>query len=68
MSKSKHYTPPLTRFNVSALYHQAKELRIPMTVLANQIVEAGLKNTEGWKKAESAMGEGQGPAKAKAEE
>ena len=64
MSKSKHYTPPLNRFNVCALYHQAKDLNVPMTVLANQIVEAGLKNTDGWKKAESIMTGGEGKAKA----
>ena len=64
MSKSKHYTPPLTRFNVCALYHQAKELRIPMTLLANQIVEAGLKNTDGWKKAQTTMAGGEGQTKA----
>ena len=51
MSQSTHYTPPLTRFNVCALYHQAKQLGIPMTQLANNLVEAGLKDSAGWKEA-----------------
>jgi hypothetical protein len=51
----KHYTPPLSRFNVCALYHQAKQLGIPMTQLANNLVEAGLKESPGWKQAQEAM-------------
>ena len=43
MSKSTHYTPPLSRFNVCALYHEAKQRGIPMTQLANNLVEAGSK-------------------------
>ena len=30
----KHYTPPLSRFLVWALYHEAKARGIPMTQLA----------------------------------
>src|SRR5438045_295251 len=48
MAKSKHYTPPLNRVNVCALYHQAKQLGIPMTRLANNLIEAGLKESTGW--------------------
>ena len=51
----KHYTPPLSRFNVCALYHEAKQLGIPMTQLANNLVEAGLKESVGWQKAQEAM-------------
>jgi hypothetical protein len=59
----KHYTPPLSRFIVCALYHEAKARKIPMTRLANDLVEAGLKETPGWKQAEAQheamrMGEG----------
>jgi hypothetical protein len=60
MSKSTHYTPPLTRFNVCALYHQAKRLGIPMTQLANNLVEAGLKESAGWQKAQDQMRLGEG--------
>ena len=55
MARSKRYTPPLTRFNVCALYHEARQRRIPMTRLANNLVEAGLKDSEGWKQAQEAM-------------
>jgi len=51
----KHYTPPLSRFNVCALYHEAKQRRIPMTRLANNLIEAGLKDSEGWQRAQEAM-------------
>ena len=60
MSKATHYTPPLSRFNVCALYHQAKQLRIPMTQLANDLVEAGLRDSAGWKEAQEQMRVGEG--------
>ena len=53
MSRSTHYTPPLSRFNVSALYHEAKQRRIPMTRLANDLIELALKETPGWKEAQA---------------
>ncbi len=59
----KHYTPPLSRFLVCALFHQAKVRSIPMTQLANEIMQTGLKDSPGWKLAEAQqeamrMGEG----------
>lgn len=51
----KHYTPPLSRFLVCALHHQAKAQGVPMTQLANLLVEAGLKESQGWKQAEEQM-------------
>ena len=59
----KHYTPPLSRFLVCALFHEAKARGIPMTRLANEIVQAGLKDSVGWKEAQAQqeamrMGEG----------
>jgi len=56
----KHYTPPLSRFNVCALYHEAKQRGIPMTQLANELVEAGLKESAGWKQAQEQMRLGEG--------
>ena len=53
MARSTHYTPPLNRFNVCALYHQAKQLGIPMTRLANNLIESALKETPGWKEAQA---------------
>jgi hypothetical protein len=49
----KHYTPPLSRLNVCALYHEAKARGIPMTRLANDLVEAALKESPGWKQAQA---------------
>ena len=37
-----HYSPKLSRSLVSKLYHVAKERNVPMTVLADQIMSAGL--------------------------
>jgi hypothetical protein len=53
MTKSTHYTPPLSRFLVCALYHEAKARGIPMTQLANNLVEASLKESVGWQKAQA---------------
>ena len=53
MSKATHYTPPLSRFNVCALYHEAKTRGIPMTQLANNLVEAALKDSPGWQKTQA---------------
>jgi hypothetical protein len=60
MPRSRYYTPSLSRFNVCALFHEAKTRGIPMTRLANDLVEAGLKETPGWKEAQEAMRLGEG--------
>jgi hypothetical protein len=44
MPKLRHYSPQLSKELVSRLYHQAKAERVPMTVLANQLVEEALGN------------------------
>jgi hypothetical protein len=44
MAKAKWYSPQLSREIVSRLYHRAKSERIPMTVLANRIMEEALGN------------------------
>ena len=53
MARSTHYTPPLSRFIVCALYHEAKQRRIPMTRLANNLIELALRETAGWKEAQA---------------
>ncbi len=55
MSRPNHYSPEIRRFLVSVLYHEARGRGVPMTVLANQVLQEGLKDTEGWKKAEESM-------------
>jgi hypothetical protein len=42
MTRRKWYSPQLSRQVVSRLYYQAKTERIPMTVLANRIIERAL--------------------------
>ena len=42
MAQSRHYSPCLERPLITALYHAAKALRIPMTRLASSLVREGL--------------------------
>ena len=53
MARSTHYTPPLSRFIVCALYHEARQRRIPMTQLVNDLIELALKETSGSKEAQA---------------
>ena len=46
MAKPKCYTPQLSREIVSRLYFKAKAERVPMTVLANRILEDALGRQE----------------------
>jgi len=46
MAKTKCYTPQLSREIVSRLYFKAKSERVPMTVLANRIIENALGKPE----------------------
>lgn len=42
MAKTKHYTPQLSREIISRLYFRARAECVPMTVLANRIMENAL--------------------------
>jgi hypothetical protein len=42
MTRARWYSPQLSREVVSRLYFKAKVERIPMTVLANRIIEQAL--------------------------
>ena len=44
MPKLKHYSPQLSRELVSQLYHKAKAEGVPMTVLANRLMEEELES------------------------
>jgi hypothetical protein len=44
MLKFRHYSPQLSKELVCRLYHRAKAKRIPMTVLANRLIEEALEN------------------------
>ena len=48
MSRPQHYSPAIERFLVRVLYHEARQRKIPMTQLANEILKNGLANSAGW--------------------
>ena len=48
MARPRHYSPQLSRFIVSVLYHQAKHCKIPMTKLADNLLQNALRGSPGW--------------------
>ncbi|WP_395750121.1 hypothetical protein [Prosthecobacter sp.] len=48
MARPTHYTPALTRFTVSLLYHEARHRGISMTRLADTLLRESLKGSPGW--------------------
>ena len=44
MTEPRWYSPKLARETVRRLYFQAKEQHVPMTVLANRLIEEALGN------------------------
>jgi len=53
MARQSHYSPVISRFVVSALYHEAKARKIPMTKLTDHLLCQALRDTEGWRQAET---------------
>ncbi len=53
--RPKYYSPPIKRFMVSVLYHEAKRRKKPMTVVTNDLLENALRDSESWHQAESAL-------------
>ena len=51
MAKPRHYSPQLGRFLVCVLYHEARRRKVPMTRLANRLLESVLAGSEGWEAA-----------------
>jgi hypothetical protein len=51
MARARWYSPQLDRFLVSALYHEARRRKVPMTRLANRLLESALAGSEGWEAA-----------------
>ncbi|MDB6124288.1 MAG: hypothetical protein JWQ71_3281 [Pedosphaera sp.] len=39
MPRPQYYSPAIERFLVSALYHEARKRKIPMTRLTNEILK-----------------------------
>lgn len=53
MPRPRHYSPQLSRFMVSVLYHEAKRRKMPMTKLTDHLLRQSLVNSDGWNQAES---------------
>lgn len=51
MPRSDHYSPEIDRFLVSCLYHEARERRMPMTRLVNELLRTALDGSAGWRRA-----------------
>jgi hypothetical protein len=54
MPRSDHYSPEIDRFLVSCLYHEARERRMPMTRLVDELLRQSLDGSVGLRKAEEA--------------
>lgn len=52
MPKIRYYTPRISRFLVSVLYHEAKRRQVPMTKLTDELLQRQLFGGESWEKAE----------------
>ena len=51
MAKHRHYSPPISRFLVSVLYHERKHRKIPMTKLVDELLLNALRGSVGWETA-----------------
>ena len=52
MATARHYSPRISRFLVSVLYHEAQRRRVPMTQLTDELIRNQLVGGESWEKAE----------------
>ncbi len=52
MTKLHYYVPPISRFLISALYHEGRHRRMPMTRLVDELLTTALRDTPGWRLAE----------------
>ena len=53
MAQAMYYTPQVSRFVVSVLYHEAKRRQIPMTRLTDELLRRQLSGCESWETAQS---------------
>jgi hypothetical protein len=53
MARPRHYSPVISRFLVSVLYHEAKRRQMPMTKLVDLLLREALESTETLKVAET---------------
>jgi hypothetical protein len=50
--RRKHYSPRISRFLVSVLYHEAQHRQVPMTKLTDELLHKQLVGSVGWEKAQ----------------
>ena len=48
MPQNRHYSPRISRYLVSVLYHEAKRRQIPMTKLTDELLRQQLIGSESW--------------------
>ena len=53
MARTTLYSPAIDRFLVSALHHEARRRRVPMTTLVDELLRGALEGSEGWKTAQT---------------
>lgn len=53
MARPRHYSPVISRFLVSVLYHEAKRRKMPMTKLTDALLRQVLNGSESWREVES---------------
>lgn len=52
MAIAKYYSPQISRFLVSVLYHEARRRGMPMTRLVDELLRQQLSGSESWQEAE----------------
>ncbi len=52
MARATHYSPQISRFLVSVLFHEAKRRRMPMTKLTDELLRQQLEGSTGWQTAQ----------------
>jgi len=53
MAQARYYSPQISRFLVSVLYHEAQRRQIPMTRLTDELLRQQLSGCESWEMAKS---------------
>jgi hypothetical protein len=52
MARATHYSPRISRFLISVLYHEAQRREVPMTQLTDELIRKQLQGGDSWLKAE----------------
>ena len=55
MAQSRHYSPRISRFLISVLYHEAKQRQMPMTKLTEHLLAQSLQGSPSWQMVASSL-------------